>query len=196
MILHDGYGTLNELMWTPGDGTHRFMAKQVYLYHSGSLAQPKTNEVYLGSYRYYARPLDLYLIGTGGKFFDNDKGISVELKRFFGDTAFSVYYKNSWTPRHEHVQVGGVQFVFPLTPRRDMKPYPVQLRGADEWGYAQETKIVSTGQSNTVATSIGVNPQPPYNLEHTFTNRDRLSEPYIRKHLLRLRDAYLRYRSD
>ena len=24
MVVHDGYGTLNELMWTPGDGTHRF----------------------------------------------------------------------------------------------------------------------------------------------------------------------------
>ncbi len=193
MILHDSYGTLNEAIWNPGDGTHRFAVKQAYASFRSSQTPSSKNEVYLGSYRYYASPLDLYLTATGGRFFDNDTGFSLELKRFFGDTAFSVMYKNSRTPSQEHVQMGGVQIAFPLTPRRDMKPYPVQLKGADDWSYAQETKIVSSGEKNSVATSIGVNPQPPFNLEHLFFNRDRLSEPYIRKHLLRMRDAYLTY---
>jgi hypothetical protein len=193
MILHDSYGTLNEAIWTPGDGTHRFAFKQAYASHSNSPAPSSKNEVYLASYRYYASALDLYLTGTGGRFFDNDNGVSVELKRFFGDTAFSVFYKNSRTTSNEQVQMGGIQFAFPLTPRRDMKPYPVQLKGADDWSYALDTKIVSGAVKNSIATSIGVNPQPPFNLEHLFFNRDRLSEPYIRKNLLRMRDAYLRY---
>jgi hypothetical protein len=193
MVLHDAYGTLNEAMWTPGNGSQRFSVKQAYISGNDSQDRKTRNEVYLGAYRFYLDSLDLYLIGTGGRFFDNDKGFSVELKRLFGDTAFSVFYKNSQVPAGEHVQVGGVQVTFPLTPRREMKPYPLQVRGSDEWSYAQEVKIVSPGKANTVATSIGVNPQPAFNLEHIFYNRDRLSEMYIRKHLLRLRDAYLTY---
>jgi hypothetical protein len=193
MVLHDAYGTVNEAMWTPGGGNHRILLRQAYISGQDSQNQNKKNHVYLGSYRYYFDPLDLYLTGTGGKFLDNDKGFSIELKRFFGDTAFSVYYKNSRTPSKEHVQVGGVQVAFPLTLRREMKPYPLQLKGNDDWSYNQETKIVAPGSANNVATSIGVNPQLPYNLDRIFYNRDRLSEMYIRKHLLRLRDAYLTY---
>lgn len=193
MVLHDEYGTLNEVMWNPGNGAHLFMLKQAYVSGNDSQNQVTRNEVYLGSYRFYFNPLDLYLTATGGKFYDNDKGFNIELKRFFGDTAFSVFYTNSRTTAHENVQVGGVQVAFPLTPRREMKPYPLQLKGYDEWSYAQEIKIVAPGSANTVNPSIGVNPQPAYNLEHIFYNRDRLSEMYIRKHLLRLRDAYIKY---
>jgi hypothetical protein len=196
MVLHDAYGTLNEAMWTPGNGAHQFMLKQAYVSSKDSQHQIQRNEVYLGSYRFYFNPLDLYLTGTGGKFFDNDKGFNIELKRFFGDTAFSVYYTNSRTTAHENDQVGGVQVAFPLTPRQEMKPYPLQLKGYDEWSYAQEVKIVSPGSVNSVNTSVGVNPQPAYNLEHIFYNRDRLTEMYIRKHLLRLRDAYITYRNN
>ena len=158
------------------------------------------NRVYLGSYRYYFGPLDLYVEGTGGQFLDQDRGFLVEVKRFFGDTAFSVFYKNSWTAERanvnsEHVQMGGFMISFPLTPRRDMKPLAsVQVRGADEWSYTQQVKIVGPGAANDVNTSIGLDPQPAYNLERVFYNRDRLSEEYIRGHLLRLREANNRYR--
>jgi hypothetical protein len=194
LVKHDAYGTLNEVSWAPGNGKHLFMLKQAYIGSSDNQSPQINNEVYLGSYRYYFDQLDLYLTGTGGKFYDNDKGFSLELKRFFGDTAFSVYYKNSRTLAREDVQVGGVQIAFPLTLRRGMKPYPLQLKGIDEWSYSQETKIVSPGNANSVATSIGGNPQVPYNLKRVFYNRDRLSESYIRRHLLRLRDAYITYR--
>ena len=117
----------------------------------------------------------------------------MELKRFFGDTAFSVYYANSRTVSREHVQVGGVMIAFPLTPRRDMKPGLLQVKGSDEWSYAEETKIVTRAPANTVGTSVGVDPVVSYNLARVFYNRDRLSEEYIRKHLLRLRDAYLTF---
>ena len=194
MVLHDAYGTVNEVSWAPGKGKHLFMLKQAYIASDDTQASHDNNEVYLGSYRYYYDPLNLYMTGTAGKFYDNDKGFSVELKRFFGDTAFSVYYKNSRTQANEDVQVGGVQIALPLTLRRDMKPSLLQVKGSDDWSYAQETKIVSPGSSNSVDTSIGFNPQTPYNLERVFYNRDRLSELYIRSHLLRLRDAYIKYR--
>lgn len=190
MVLKDTYGTLNEVMWTPAGGAHRFRAKLGYWEVKKSHSR---DEVWLGSYRYYFNPLDTYLEGTGGRFWDQDTGFTAELKRFFGDTAFSVFYKDTRAKDRRHVQVGGVQFAFPLTPRRDMKPYLVQLKGNEEWSYAQETEIVTPGERNFVGTSAGINPQPPFNLERVFYNRDRLTESYIRKHLLRLRDANMRY---
>ena len=199
MILHDTYGTVNELMWTPGEGSHRFLLKQAYTSSSDPQALYQSNRAYLGAYRYYFGPLDLYLEGTVGQFLDNDRGFSIELKRFFGDTAFSLFYKDSRTEAktnvdREHVQVGGVQISIPLTPRRDMKPSVVQVKGSNEWSYAQETKIVAPGNANSVNTSIGLDPQMGYNLERVYYNRDRLSEEYIRRNLPRLRDAYMTYR--
>lgn len=190
MILKDTYGTLNEVMWTPGSGAHRLRAKLGYAENN---RRNSRDEVWLGSYRYYYSPLDTYLEGTGGRFWDQDTGFTLELKRFFGDTAFSAFYKDSRNSERRHVQVGGVQFAFPLTPRRDMKPWLVQARGSEEWSYAQETEIVTPGNRNLTGTSVGINPQPPFNLERVFYNRDRLTEAYIRKHLLRLRDANIRY---
>ena len=199
LVLKDTYGTINEVMWTPGGGNHRFMLKHAYLSSTEKQAAYQGNRVYLGAYRYFFGPLDLYLEGTAGQFLDNDRGFTVELKRFFGDTAFSLFYKNSKTEAKpgspsEHVQMGGAQISFPLTLRKDMKPLPyakLQVKGANEWGYSQETKIVSPGSANSVNTSIGLDPVPAYNLERVFYNRDRLSEDYIREHLNRIRDAAL-----
>jgi len=193
MIMPDYHGTLNEAMWTPGDGTHLFMIKQAYATSSNLQDQPQKCELYLGSYRYYFSPLNLYLEGTVGRFFDNDEGFRIEMKRFFGDTALSVYYANSQTTSGDRVQIGGVMIALPLTPRRDMKPGILQLEGNNDWSYAQETKIVAPGESNSITTSMGVDPVLTYNLERVFYNRDRLNEPYIREHLLRLRDAYSTY---
>ena len=198
MIFHDTYGTVNELMWTPGEGNHRFLLKQAYTSSSDPQAPFQSNRVYLGSYRYYVGPLDLYLEGTAGQFLDNDRGFSVELKRFFGDTAFSLFYRDSRTEAKanvdpERVQMAGVQISIPLTPRRDMKPYVVQVKGSNEWTYEQDTKIVTPGANNSVNTSIGLNPLMGYNLERIYYNRDRLSEEYIRRHLPRLREAYRMY---
>jgi hypothetical protein len=189
MIVHDGYGTLNELLWQPGDGTHRFRLRQAFADNSHT---PARSEVYLGAYRYRYAPLDLSLEATAGRFWSRDTGFTLELKRFFGDTAFSVYYKDVRSDSSERIHAGGVQFSFPLTLRREMNPSPVQLKGNDEWNYAQETEIASKGL-NQVGRAIAINPQPYFNLGTVFYNRDRLTESYLKLHLLRLRDAYIHY---
>ena len=188
-VLPHQYGTLNELLWSPGDATHRFGVRQSYLEDSRN-GNART-EVYLGSYRYRYAPLDLSLELTGGRFFFNDTGALVELKRYFGDTLFSFFYKDVDTAEKRHLRAGGVQFVFPLTPRRDMKATVAQVKGIDNWSYAQETVI--SGRNSVDVPPLAVNPVPAYNISDVFHNRDRLSEAYVKMHLLRLRDAYLRY---
>jgi hypothetical protein len=186
MVVKDSYGTLNEATWLSEKGEHRIRIMQLYAEEKGN----GKREVYLGGYRYYYSPLDTYLEGTAGKFWTQDTGALFELKRFFGDTAVTIFYKNSVTTDGKNHQAGGIQFSLPLTPRRDMQPYPVQIRGSEEWSYAQETGLF---KSNYLGTPTGIKPEPPFNIGRVFYDRDRLSEAYIRRHLLRLRDAYQRY---
>jgi len=190
MVVHNIYGTLNEAMWTPGDGTHRVRLIQLY---GENAADTTRTESYLAGYRYYFSPLDTYVEGTAGKFFQQDKGAVVELKRFFGDTAITVYYKNAETADRRSHQVGGIRLDVPLTPRRDMKPRLVQVRGTENFSYSQETEIAGEGSLNDIGTAIGIRPDPAFNLGQVFYNRDRLSESYIKNHLLRLRDALKRF---
>jgi len=194
MVAPDLYGSLNELYWTPGRGAHAIRLVQSW----GK--DDKTHEVsetYLASYRYYFSPLDLFLTGTAGRFQAQDRGYMVELKRMFGDTGFSVYYKNSIARDDRHWQAAGVNFSFPLTPARDMKHYyRMQARGTDEWSYSQETVITTGSQKRNTILSFPLAsiPLPTASLYDQYLNRDRLNESYIMSHLSRLREAWLSYR--
>jgi hypothetical protein len=195
LVLHNIYGTMNELTWSPGGGAHRLRATQAWGRDSETR---RTLDVYLGSYRYLYAPLDLSIEATAGRFLWQDRGFSLELKRFFADTAVSTYYKNTKTLEGKHWQAAGIQFVFPLTPRKDLKIGPLQVRGTDEWAYAQETTLAIGGQkTNDVLTqALAINPQPTPALYHSYYNRDRLSADYVLQHLDRLREAWRLYRNE
>jgi len=200
-ILPDINGTLNELSWQPGDGSHLVTLEQSWGRNSKT---DFTQTSYLASYRYYYTPLDLSLGGTAGRFWAQDKGFQLELKRFFGDTAVSIYYKNTRIQESMSQglplkwQAAGIQFAFPLTPEKDMKHYyKMQLRGADQWGYAQETTVArsnSAGANYLPPVPLALNPLPSTALLRSYYNRDRLSGEYIASHLDRLRAAWIRYR--
>jgi len=200
MVVHDRYGMLNEAIWSPGDGQHRFRALQGWNKDSNT---HQTSDTYLGAYRYYYSPLDLSLEGVAGKFYSEDKGFSLELKRFWRDTAVSLYFKDTKGTDEKTWKAVGLQFSFPLTPGRDMKPVAkLQLRGSDEWSYAQESTLKNNNENNPRGSlnylapyPLAINPQPTQALSRSFYNRDRLSETYILQHLDCLREAWLKYGS-
>jgi hypothetical protein len=193
LLQYKTFGTLNEVMWSPGDGAHRLRGTQAW---ARSTDTERTREVYLGSYRYFLAPLDLSLELTAGRFWGQDHGYSLEMKRFFGETSVSTYYKNSTTSEGKQWQAAGIQFSFPLTPRKALRAGPIQLRGSDEWSYAQETTLAIGGQrTNDVLTqALGITPQTTPALSRAYYNRDRLSTGYIRQHLEQLREAWLEYK--
>ncbi len=190
LVLHDEYGDLAELSWQPGDGAHRFRVMQAYVDDRSNSTQKNS---LLGAYRYYFAPQDTSLEGTAGRFYSQDVGLLLELKRLFGDTAVSLYYKNSSTRQQGNRQAVGIMFEFPLTLRQEMKPGPLQVRGSDEWSYSQEVALVKKGERGPIGNDTGIKPLAGVNLVRSYYNRDRLSELYIKKHLLRLRDAFYRY---
>jgi hypothetical protein len=129
--------------------------------------------------------LDASLEVTAGQYFLADRGFSVDVARFFGDTQVSLFYTRTVT------QVAGIQVSLPLTPRRDMRPGWVQVRGARRWRYEQST-VVNMNR-NVITPGVAILPETPHNLEEVYQNSDRTSAAHVRRHLRRVRDAYLQY---
>lgn len=198
MVVHDRYGTLNEVRWSPGEGRHRLRLLQGWTREDGT---GRNSRFILGSYRYFWAPLDLTVEGTAGRFWSEDEGGALELKRFWRDTAVSLYYKDTKGTDQKRWRAVGLQLSFPLTPRRDMRPVAkLQVRGSDEWSYAQETTLKNNNVNSTRGSlnylapyPLAIIPQPAPSLDRSLYNRDRLSPAYLRQHLDRLREAWLGY---
>lgn len=193
MVSPHVYGTLNELVWTPGTGEHSVRLMQSWGTEDKNSAAVET---YLASYRYYFNRPELFLTATVGKFMSQDRGYAFEMKRMFGDTGASVYYKNSIALNDRHWQAAGIMFSFPLTLSRDMKHhYGMQLRGRDEWSYSQET-VLTTGSQKTndiLEFPLAVTPMPTASLYNQYLNRDRLNKSYITNNLSRLHEAWVKF---
>jgi hypothetical protein len=198
MLLHELNGTMNEITWQPGDGNHRIRLSQTW----GKYEKSRDNmESYLASYRFYFNPLDISLEGTYGKFWYQDHGFSLQLKRFFGDTSFSFYYKNTTTGDRKKWEAVGVEFAFPLTPQKDMKHYyKMQVRGTEEWVYGQETTLKNRNKDDGRGAlnylpdiPLAIHPNFTGSLYSQYTDRDRLNKAYIQSHLDRIRYAWQKY---
>jgi hypothetical protein len=74
-----------------------------------------------------------------------------------------------------------------------MKPYPIQVKGTDEWSYGLQTVTSSPTGNNSVFVSIGNTPPAGNTVTQAYYDRDRLTPDYVKSHLLRVRDAYVRY---
>jgi len=184
MYLENNNGIMNETVWTPGIGQHRFKLTTGYLRDTNLESDRK---IYLGSYRYYYDELDLSFEATYGQYVYQDSGITLEMKRFFGDTAISLFYMDCGSRPGDRAV--GIRIALPLTPRRDMKPSYLQVKGPDAWSHQVRIAAVSEG-IGPYKRNLTVIPQTTNSLDQAYYNRDRLSELYIKKHLLRLRDAY------
>ena len=173
-------GAMGDLLWAPGEGHSLFTFKAAQFRVSGQPDQRAT----LGAYRYYYAPLETYVTATGGRFYDNDKGYRVDVKRYFRDTAFTVWYSKT------DVKKLGFTFSLPLTPRRDMAPGWLQLRGTEAFNYGMSSVIRSPSGANYLTPNAALIPDTTYNLQRSFFNGDRLNGLYLKGHLARLREAY------
>lgn len=181
LLLRNTGGALGEVMWVSPDSMHQLRAR-------GGHFRDRWDKQFtsaLGSYRVWVPWLDLSVEATGGQYLFGDRGFSVELGRFFGATQINVFYL------HTEAQLAGIRLTLPLTPRRDMRPYRVQVRGAPRWHHELATTV---GQAeNAFYPQLGIAPETDYTLDSVYYNAGRLGTVYLRRHLERLRDAWLRY---
>lgn len=174
-------GLMGDLMWTPGTGRNRFTLKAAHFQNTGALPGPDAR-VGLAGYRAFLPGLNAYVEATAGQFLNNDHGVRLEVKRFFNDTSVSVYYSRTT------LQQLGFSLTLPLTPRRDMAPGWLQVRGDERW--EDHLSTVIRNQFNYLVPGLATVPDTTVNLERSFYNNDRLNEAYLLANLQRLREAY------
>ena len=147
----------------------------------------KNRELQLISYRYYLDNIDTNFKITYGKYFYEDKGTTLEIKRFFGDTSLSLKLSHT-----DGDNIGRVALSFPLTPRKRVDTSLFQIKG-DKFTYNRQKTIVSEGEGSYAKPRSAIDIDTNFELEKFYLNDDRLNADYIYGHIPRLRSSYLKF---
>lgn len=186
LFLEDVYGVLNDSLWQSPRGMHRLRAK---LGRFEDRDRDTTTNVYIGSYRLYLAPFDLFFEASAGRFLSGDSGYQLEFKRFFGDTSVGAVYTDT------SERTISFNISFPLSPRKDFRPGLLQVRGNERFSYQISSVLAKKGDRNPVVFGVGATPHTLADVEQTFYNSDRLNPDYLLQNLPRMREAYLRYQT-
>ncbi|NEW60875.1 YjbH domain-containing protein [Sulfurovum sp. bin170] len=185
----DYIGVMNQTNLASTSGNHALSMKLAFLDNRDSIESDE-RKVYLGTYRYLYEPFDLFGEVTYGQYWNQDRGFTLKLKRFFDDTEISFYYTKA-----EFHQYIGARVSFPLTFRKIAKASSFgQIKGKSDFNYGLRTTIRESDGSNRLAPSGGIVPKSDFELESYYLNRDRLGASYIKEHIERMRKAYLEYK--
>jgi hypothetical protein len=180
----DFTGIKNETVWLSGNGRHQFKADIGYLeYQDYDLER----DYQAFSYRYNWIEKDVSFHATAGRFFYDDSGVKLESRFWFGDSYIAVFAQDT------DVQVAGVAFSVPLTPRKDMRATSYgQVKGNKAWRHSVSTRIGESHNAVTIGRAYVLD--TPVSINRTLLNQGRLSSSYIYSNLVRLREAYLSFK--
>lgn len=154
-------GGVGELLWSPGEG-------ELALGVQGSWTADEHGTERRGataSARFRIAPLELVAAVRAGQFVNGDRGATAQLARWFGDTQVGLYYTRT------DVAIAGAFVSVPLTPRRDMRPGWLQVRGRR---FGHDLGSVVGDDRNPLRPGLGVPPMTPWNLEAAYLDEGRL----------------------
>jgi hypothetical protein len=180
----NGAGGLGEVTWTPGGGDLALAVHGAFTRVVQGADTGKRHESLVASVRWRYAPLALVATVSGGRFYEGDRGAEVELARWFRDTSVGVFYA------HTGVSVVGVRLTLPLTPRREMTPGLLQVRGTPRWEY--DVFSVVQHRTNDIVSGVAVQPVTPWNLEDAYRDASRLTLEALARDLPRARAAFQR----
>lgn len=184
----DFFGVMNQTYFSSDSGEHAMKMRLGGFENKDG----EQRDVYLGSYRYFYAPLDMFTELTYGKYWNQDNGITLTLKRFFGDTATSFYLKDMGYNKY-----AGINVSFPLTFKKLYKASTLgQVKGKKDFSYGLKTTVNLDDGSNQLKPSGGIIPKTEFELDSYYLNRDRLNASYIKEHIDRMREAYFEYTSN
>jgi hypothetical protein len=189
MYQTDYVGAMNQTDFTTTSGEHGFRAR-LGVFESTKDESEEQRQVYLGTYRYYYAPYDFFVEATYGKYWHQDTGLSVEFKRYFGDVAVSFIYQDV------EDQFAGARVSIPLTTRKLYKADYFQIKGKNDFSYGLRSTINREDGTNTLNPNGGLTPLNDFEVSSYYLNRDRLNASYVKQHLDRMRDVYLKYIMD
>jgi hypothetical protein len=176
-------GIANETALTFLDGALFFKST---LARIGSSFDDLDRWVALADGRVRYPPWDLTLSVTSGLFLDQDRGVDVDLSRFFGSTEIGIFLRHS-----TRGSLAGIRFALPLTPAKELKPFLFRPRLPELFAYEQRTTVFT--DRNIIRSDIGRSLSTGHEIERVYWNRDRLYPVYIRQHLDTLKQAVRRW---
>lgn len=185
-------------------GNHTFKLKVGYFnrfqnadsYVQKYLGEFDTRELYLAKYSYMFSDYDISTEVNFGKYWNQDTGFDLTLKRFFKDTAFYLKYSQSKASNifaeqtNNFVSLG---IEMPLTFRHEYNT-KVQVKGTNSFDYHLKTSVLRDDGTNNLVPGSNDDPYIAISSEEYFYNRDRLQISYIRKHLFRCVESYIKYK--
>ena len=189
-------GGTAEVRWQPGLGQHRLGLELSHYSHVDIDFKKRSA---LASYRYFVAPLQTSLELQGGRFWHGDRGGMAATRHWFGDVSVALYLRRSRFPEgspklyspygNSYVNAAGIEFSFPLTPRREHVGSLFQVRGTDRFSYGVQT-VVGQKSSNNLTPWFGRFAPVPGGLSASVDNFDRASQAYLDSNLQRLRQAW------
>jgi len=185
---HHFDGVYGSARWEPGQGRHRVTVQGGWLHNSkfGLVpGEPRNATPLLFSYRYDVTATRTYLEATGGRFMNNDGGLQLGLRQWFGDVSVQVFLRRTRFSDTGARTLAGLEFSIPIGPRRDMQPSRIQVTGTPRFSHTVQT-VVGSGTNPVV---FGQGSLPPAPSLDAVYNSDRASLVYFEDNLRRLRDA-------
>ena len=182
----DYYGFLNHTNFTTTSGEDGFNLK-IGSFKNKNDKSDETRNIYIGSYRYFYAPLDLFAEIGYGQYWEQDKGAILSFKRFFGETEVSLYLKDSVKT------YAGFTVTVPFTTRKSYNSKWGQVKGKKDFNYGIRTVVKSPDHANYLNPGGAIIPKTDLELTTHYLDRDRLNGSYIKKHIDRMREAYLIY---
>ena len=191
LYKYEYYGVANQLTYI--NDNHTFGLKLGYFKHKGAYKHPDNQDekkLFLAKYTYSYRPLDLQLSVQGGKYWKQDTGFDVELKKFFGDVAVSIKYTQTKPDTHlvdwseSSNKYVGLYIEMPLDlPKSKTSWDKVQIEGNNAFKHGVRTTIKRADGTNRVTPGYGE--EPIFNIDHYkfFTNRNRVGAKYVESNL-------------
>ncbi len=192
LFMYDYVGVMDQFIYNYE--RHTFKAKVGYFENKDYSSEHK--EVYLAKYTYNFTPLDLYLEVQGGKYWYQDTGFGVNVKRYFSDLAVSVNYLQTSPEGNFGFSESNNQYIslaieLPLDFRKSKSSGKyLQLQGDTSWRYAQRSTISRNDGTNTIVPFSGYDPIMDLESESYLMNRNRMDAGYIKKNAERLLDTF------
>lgn len=185
-----------ELRWAPDDGRHRVGLTSALFNHREVDFQKRST---MASYRYMVQPLHTALELHGGRFWHGDKGVLAVSRHWFGDVAVALYLRRSrfgpeapalYSPYGSRaVNAAGIEFSFPLSPRKDLALGPLRVQGSERFGYGVQSVVAAGDATNRLTPWFGRFAPVPMALDAAVHNMDRDSQGWLDRQHGRVREA-------
>lgn len=188
---YDYVGAMDQFIYNYN--RHTFKVKLGYFTDNDNEFEDK--KIYLVKYTYSYEPLDLFGEIQAGKYWYQDTGFSVNIKRFFGDVAISLEYlqtqPDGYLGQAEATnKYAGLSVEIPLDFRKNRFSGNIgQIRG-DNLNYGMRSTIDRADGTNAIVPSSGLVPVTDFESEDYLLNRNRMNLGYITEHIDRLLDVF------